>query len=312
MMLSSLIRFAAVLVSLTPLVLIGCDKPAPSTPTSMFDGLRESMVQDKPVLFWETMPATWQQDVDGLVHEFGKKVPAELYDRVMTTMKKLVMVMKDKKQFVMNTPMIKMQMSSMTATEKADAEKSYDAVVALGDALTSSDLSSASGLQKFVMTTFLTKYGPEAHKALVTLLTLASTQEPEAKQALEAMDAIKKMTAKVDSESGDTAMVTVDMAPLPGGMALPNDGTLPMSKVDGSWVPTPMVMVWPMMMSEAREQLANEDMSTDSAQVAQVTMVLGLVDAGLAHFENAKTQEQFDQAASGLMGMMGGGDQPGS
>ena len=56
-------------------LLVGCDKGTPSTPTSMIDGLRESMVEDKPVLFWDTIPATWQQDVDGLVHEFGRKVP---------------------------------------------------------------------------------------------------------------------------------------------------------------------------------------------------------------------------------------------
>lgn len=295
------------LLLVAAVLLVGCDKGTPSTPTSMFDGLRESMVEDKPVLFWDTIPTTWQQDVDGLVHEFGKKVPAELYDRVMATAKKIVTVLKDKKQFVMNTPMVKMQMSSMTAAQQEDANKSYDAVVSLGEALTSSDLSTAAGLQKFNMTTFLTKYGPEAHTAMVTLLTLAAAEEPQAKQALDAMDAIKKMTAKIDSESGDTAMVTVQMPPLPGGMALPNDGTIPMSKVDGRWVPTPLVMMWPMAINEAKQELAKEDMSTDSAQVAQVTMVLGLVDAGLAHFENAKTQAEFDQAVNGIMGMMGGG-----
>ena len=289
--------------------LVGCDKPAPSTPTSMVDGLRESMVEDEPVLLWNTVPTAWQKDVDGLVHEFGKKVPADLYDRVMTTMKKVVTVLQDKKQFVMNTPLVKMQMSEMTAEERDDAMKSYDAIVVLGESITSSNLSSAAGLQKFDMTVFLTQYGPQAHKAFVTLMKLAAAEEPEARQALEAMDAIKKMSAVVTSESENTAMVTITMPPLPGGMSLPDDGTMPMSKVDGKWVPTPMAMMWPMAIGEAKQQLAQEDMSASSSQVAQVTMVLSLVDAGLGHFEEAKTQAEFDQAVNGIIGMMmGAGD----
>lgn len=310
-MLLKMFRLIALLCVSGFLGLAGCDRPAPSTPTSMIDGLRESMVKDQPVLLWDTMPASWQQDVDGLVHEFGRKVPAEVYDRTMTTMKKIVVVLKDKKQFVLNTPVVKMMMSSMTPTEREDATKSYDALVALGDALVSSDLSTAAGLQRFDMTSFLTSYGPEAHAAMVTLLTLAAAEEADARMALEAMEAIKKMSATVDSESENTAMVTITMPPLPGGMALPDGGVMPMSKVDDAWVPTSLAMMWPMAMTEAKQQLAQEDMSTSSEQVAQLSMVLSMVDTGLAHFENAENQTEFDQAVSGIMGMLmatGGSD----
>jgi hypothetical protein len=307
-MFSQLIRFVVVLAAVAPLALIGCDKAAPSTPTAMFDGLRESMVEDKPVLLWDTVPATWQQDVDGLVHEFGKKVPAKLYDDVMATMKRVVMVLKDKKQFIMNTPMVKEQVATMTATEKEQAAETYGDIVKIGEAITSSDLSTVAGLKKFNMTNFLTNYGPELHVAMMSIMKTAAAEEEDAAQALEFFTAVKKLSAKVDSETGDTAMVSITMPELPAGVNL-IPAQVPMSKVDGRWVPTMMAAVVPQSLAEAKQQLDNEDMSTSSQQVAQAEAVLKMVNLGLSHFENATTQEEFDQAIAGLAGMMGGSDQ---
>ena len=244
------------------------------------------------------------------MHEFGRKVPAEVYDRTMTTMKKIVVVLKDKKQFVLNTPVVKMMMSSMTPTEREDATKSYDALVALGDALVSSDLSTAAGLQRFDMTSFLTSYGPEAHAAMVTLLTLAAAEEADARMALEAMEAIKKMSATVDSESENTAMVTITMPPLPGGMALPDGGVMPMSKVDDVGTDSAGHDVADGDdRGEAAARPGGHERQFRAGCAAQ--QLLNMVDTGLAHFENAENQTEFDQAVSGIMGMLmatGGSD----
>ena len=96
-----------------PLAIAGCGGGGSDSPTAMFDAARDAAVKNDPVLIWNTLPSKWQADADGLVHEIGKKVPAQLYDKVMATAGMAFNIMKTKEEFVWNTPMAKMQMKSI-------------------------------------------------------------------------------------------------------------------------------------------------------------------------------------------------------
>ena len=289
-----------------PLAMVGCGGGVPDSPTAMFDAAREAAVKNQPVLVWNTLPSSWQADVDDLIHEIGRKVPAELYDKTMDTARKVVQILKTKKQFVWNTPLVKMQMSQMTPKERADAETAYDAIVTLGEALTQSDLSTAAGLQRFNVKSFLTKYGSRIHTALVAVIRTAAAQEPEAQMFLMVIEGIKNLKASVVSESGSTAVVSITMAPI-------GQENMDMVKVDGKWVPKEMAEgsdSLPAALAMAKVQLSSQDFSTSSAQVMQVTMMLSMVDAVIGPLEKANTQAEFDQALAGIAALMGGGGPP--
>ena len=287
-----------------PLAMAGCGGGGSDSPTAMFDAARDAAVKNDPVLMWNTLPSKWQADADGLVHEIGKKVPAQLYDKVMATAGMVFNIMKTKKEFVWNTPMVKMQMSQMTPQELSNAKAAYDAIVTLGEALAQSDLSTAAGLHRFAFKSFLTKHGSEIHVALIAVIRAASAEEPEAQQALLMIESVKNLKATVLSTSGDSAVVSVAIPGLPVG-ALPS--SMNMQKVEGKWVPAEMAMKFPMMMSEAHAEISNMDFSASSAEVMQVTMVLTMVDAVIGSLEKATTQAEFDQALAGIAAMMGGG-----
>ena len=287
-----------------PLAIAGCGGGGSDSPTAMFDAARDAAVKNDPVLIWNTLPSKWQADADGLVHEIGKKVPAQLYDKVMATAGMAFNIMKTKEEFVWNTPMVKMQMSQMTPQELSNAKAAYDAIVTLGEALTQSDLSTAAGLDRFAFKSFLTKYGSEIYVALITAIRAASAEEPGAQQALLLSESVKNLMATVVSTSGDSAVVSVTIPGLPDG-ALPS--SMNMQKVEGKWVPAEMAMMFPTMMSAAHAEISNMDFSASSAEVMQVTMLLTMVDAVIGPLEKATTQAEFDQALAGIAAMMGGG-----
>jgi hypothetical protein len=84
-----------------------------------------------------------------------------------------------------------------------------------------------------------------------------------------------------------------------------------MSKVAGSWVPTPMVAQWPeyaTWMKAGIAQMAQQFAAGNpKAQRAQMMMQMGIgmVETSLDAMAKAKTQKEFDQAVAGLASFVG-------
>lgn len=284
-------------------------------PTAPVDAARSAARSGRPVIVWKALPSTWQSQGDELVHEVAKAVPADLYDKGMETMGKLFTVLKTKKKFVLGSSMTKAGMAEMTPAQKQQLLDSYDEFVVFGKAVTTSSLSSSAKLSKATVSGILSKIGPSAYKLAMTGMAMAADQSGpsgiEAKAALDTFKSMKDMKAKVVSQTGDNAVIAISMPGIPQSVQL-SMSQVPMSKVAGSWVPTPMVAQWPeyaTWMKAGIAQMAQQFAAGNpKAQQAQMMMQMGIgmVETSLDAMAKATTQKEFDQAVAGLASFMGG------
>ena len=57
--------------------------------------------ENQPQVIWQALPASYQNDVSGLVREFAGQMQDSLWDQIFEALTKLTRVLDEKKQFVL-------------------------------------------------------------------------------------------------------------------------------------------------------------------------------------------------------------------
>ncbi|MCH2137013.1 MAG: hypothetical protein MK101_10610 [Phycisphaerales bacterium] len=325
MRLTNLYRATGALGLSAAIALTGCGSDsgssaaAPTGPTALPEAIKIAANTNNPTVVWNTLPAQWHTQADGLVHAVADAVPAPLYDNVMGTIKKLSSVLKTKKQFVLGSSFMQEALKDPDAPTKAQFDKLYDAMTAVVTAVADSDLKSVAALKKTTVARLLTEIGPTAHTSMMTIMEIAAQQGGldgmQAKQALAMFDAFKGLKASVVSQDKTTAVISVEISGLPAELVseLPPDlNHLAVSNVDGKWVPTMMTLVWPAGIAEVQKNIAEmkSQFSADNPQSQQmqmgVQMAIGMASQLLDQLEKADSQEAFDKALASVEGLMSG------
>ena len=233
---------------------------------------------------WYAIPDSYQEDVTEIVHEFAGKMDAELWNRTFSVLDKLTRLVKDKRDFILDHPMIAGQIES-----RRDAEKSWKSVVETLDVLVSSELSDLDDLESLDIEKFLTGTGNDFMKQL----TAAAAVTGENGYA-DGMKTLGELKATVVESDGDTAMVKVE---LPGKPAK----TDPYVRVEGKWIPKSMADEWQGNMAATRSKLAafSGQMENKASVLMQLSMVEGALDTLLA----ADTSDEFNAGIGAMMGM---------
>lgn len=265
--------------------LIGCggeDEPkVPETADGAVNYVIQNLAEAKPVAVWDAMPASYQTDVESLIHEAAGKLDAEMYDKSMATMSKAARVLSDKKDFFLNSPMF------AQAPDKQELAKNWDTITGMLDAVVNSDIKTLEGLKTVDVRKLLKSSGAEVMTGLQNI-----PDSPLAQLA--------QMEAEV-VETKETGEVVLKMT----GPNAPAD-TQAFKQVEGRWIPAEMADGWADQMKEAHEQVAAMSPEVMQQQKAMVMMMLGGVDSVLDQLAAAKTQAEFDQQLMGLMQMFGG------
>jgi hypothetical protein len=154
--------------------------------------------------------------------------------------------------------------------------------------------------KKFVLGSSMTKAG------------MAKMTPAQKQQILDSYDEFvvfgKAVTTSSLSSSAKLSKATVSGIPQSVQLSM---SQVPMSKVAGSWVPTPMVAQWPeyaTWMKAGIAQMAQQFAAGNpKAQRAQMMMQMGIgmVETSLDAMAKAKTQKEFDQAVAGLASFVG-------
>ena len=82
--------------------------------------------------------------------------------------------------------------------------------------------------------------------------------------------------------------------------------TFNMKKVEGKWIPEDVVATWSQQIEVAKAQVAAMDKKAMAAQKPQIMMGLAAMDGAIEQIASTKTQEEFDTAMMGVMGMFMG------
>jgi hypothetical protein len=263
----------------------------PSTPEGTVQHVAKELRENRPEVLWDALPASHQDDLIGLVHEFADKMDADLYNKVFTILRKLVNILDTKREIILESSLFE----RAPADRDAAAEK-WDAVVDLLDTLVNCEI---SDLEK-VRTIDLRQFALTTGRTLMDKASEVSTISQDDPFNAEFKHRLEKLEVERISAQGDTAMVRVTVPD-----QQPEE--IELVRVDDRWLPKQLADEWPQRMAEARQQLAEIDSEAWAQGKAQAMMFLGMIEGALDKLATAETSEEFDQTVQGMfMGFLGG------
>ncbi len=231
----------------------------------------EGLKQNRMEVFWDFLPASYQNDLNKLVHSFAERMDLELWNRSVAVLHKLARMLREKKEFLAaarasNDP----EAPGPSAAELA-------AIGALLDTLLSSDLADLDKLKSADGRAILEGTGS---KLLLQLRSMG--RDPFADR----MGIVTGMKVALASSSGDSAKLTIEG--LDGERA-----DHEFVRVEGKWIPKNLADNWTHGIGNAGAQLVRLSPENLAETKQQLLALLSAVDDSLERLSAAKTQEQF-------------------
>ncbi|WP_417392467.1 hypothetical protein [Gimesia sp.] len=289
--------FALVFIVGTLPLLSGCGNPAdpgaqgaaesakPLGPDESILAMLNGVNNQQMEAVWNFLPASYQQDVNGIAHEFASKMDPEMYNGTFETGQRLAKLLKDKKEYILKNQMIQ---GLPVPPEKMD--EFWDPTTNIISALMNSDLSSLDKLKSFDGGKFLSTTGNQLAKNVMALSSLVPQKEGEPSFS----EKLKQTKVTVVKTEGDTATIKIEA---PGEEPKEEQ----MVKVEGKWIPKNLADNWDTKMADVRKKLADLTPEQVTAQKEQTLAGIKQVNETLAKLENAKSEEEFNKTLSPIL-----------
>jgi len=267
----------------------------PSTPDGTVLYVSQQLADGHPEIVWDALPASYQNDITTLTHEFASKMDAEVWDKTFSVTQKAIKVLKAKKSLFLQTKMM-----AMAGDKKDEIESNWDTATAVLGTLAESDLSNLETLKGINWEEFLVNTGGE----LMEISKKASAATEDDPYEKEFLAKIGEMKVEVKESNGDTATVVI---------TTPDEDPeeMKMTRIEGRWVPNDLSKDWEKEMNEARAKLEKLTPEAMAQQKMQFMMVLGMAEGMIDQLDKAETVEQLEQMLGGLFGqLLSGGHAP--
>lgn len=268
--------------------------PAPAAPAESPEqvvmDVAHGLSQGRPYVAWDAMPASYQDDVTNLVHDYAGTVDAELWNQGFAIVRKVSTMMRNQKDIILAMPKFR-------ESPGFDAEavgRDWDLVVAPFLTIAESELANAGSLQTIDIRQFLATTGVEFMQDIVRLGEFAEND------ADNKFAALGQTRATLVSREDDMAMVQIE---------IPGEGaqTQRFVRVEGKWIPKDMADEWAEEMLKAQAKIAQ--MSPEKIQLVKpkIMAMLAGIDATVDQLGQAQTPEQFEQTLQmGMFQVFGG------
>jgi len=269
----------------------------PDTPDGTARAVTAAVADGHPEVLWQALPTRYQKDITELTHAFAGRMDPAVWDAAFGLGRKAAGILRDKKALFLESEMLQ-----ATGDDRRRIEAGWDSVVSVLDSFFASDVTRLETLKTIDWERYLSTTGRQL------MSQAAEVSKARGDNAYEREFASKLQQTKVELVSRDGDHATVRMT-APGE----EPEELPLTRVEGRWVPSEMAVDWDVKVAEAKLKLAaltDEEVAQGSAQAMAL---IGMADAMLTELEGVESAEQLDQKLQGLFGpLLGGFMQPGA
>lgn len=282
--------------------------PAPTagdTPDGTVRAWMTGIEQGNLKVVWDSLPPSYQSDVNDLVHTFAENMDAQVWNAGAGIVKKGVRILKEKKQFILAHPGMQ-----QVPVDADTISKNWDPIVDLLDTIVNSELTDLEKLKTLDVGVFLSGTGKTIVDKIMAVASALEDEEfsltdfPGVEVDASGLAGFQSAKVSLLNSDGDTATVRIEK----------EDGEVEdtqMVRVEGKWLPKEMVDEWATGIADAKTALTTEmaeQLKQGKQQVlAPMTMVGMVLDGILA----TQTQEEFNQAVDNIMKMANPGGGPG-
>lgn len=261
--------------------------PPPDAPDETVRHVVDGFLQHEPQRVWGALPASYQEDISGLISGFAEKMDADIYNRAFELVGRLGRLLEDQKELFLASEVIPQDI------DREEMAANWDSLSGVIRTLVNSDIARLESLATMDVERFLATTGA----------TLLAEAERAASAAGE--DIFENLrTLNVELIEGDDEYATLRIT----GTELAEE--IEMARVEDRWVPREMAEEWSAATAEARTQIEGMSREAMQAMKPQILGVFGMLEGTISQLESAETTQQLDQALQGIifavMGMMMG------
>ncbi len=267
---------------------------AADTPDAAARALAASVQAGNLRALWDAMPASYQGDVNDLVHTFAANMDADVWKAGVGLLQKAIRVLKEKKEFLLKQPALAQSPAGATVTAE-----NWDGLVSVLETIAASELADLQKLKTLDVGKFADGTGKQVADKLAALAKAADQKKlsltdfpgvPVNAMPLSGLATAKFSTVKIE---GDTATLRVE-----------NEGKTEdheIVRVDGKWLPKEMVAQWQEKMQAAAGALTKDMPERLTKNKMQIILPMQMVQGVLDQLLAAKTQQEFDQIVQQIM-----------
>jgi len=290
-------------------------------PEATVEHVAHRLADGHPVAIWQALPASYQSDVSGLLHEFSGKVDRTVWNTTFVVVTKLTRLLREKQHLILAHPLVAQQIATSGST---NIEGDWNGIIKLVELLATSELANLDVLAELDIETFLRGTGWQVMNQVAALsdpatedrsnvddkggTSAATNAETHSDKTsivsatsysdyLAAAESLRTVEATLISEQDDRATVRIEAE---GWDARIEE----LVRVEGKWIPASLAEGWPRQLAELRVSIAkmsnNEAKQDVRATLLKLSMAEGVLDSLLA----TETTEQFNAAVGAAMGAM--------
>jgi hypothetical protein len=287
-------NLAALLTALATIGVVCCSQGnakqvTNATPDQTIERVARSVADGRFDIAWQALPPSYQKELTEIVHQGAAEMDAELWNRTFTVLQKTTRILRDKREFILDHPML-----ASSIENRGEAEAGWNSVVGLFDIVVHSDLADLNKVKRLDVGKFLGDTG----QGLWNEVGQAAQLTPDNKFG-EAMNDLRATDATVLSNSGETARVRIEV---PGKPAKEEDYV----QIEGRWIPAKLANDWNGMLDDARQKLAQLSGDEGQANRQAALMQLSLIESVLDNLQAAQTAEEFHAGLGAAMGAVAG------
>lgn len=275
----------------------------------------EGLKSDDPAVVWDLMPASYQSDVNDLVHQFAKNMDPQLWRKMIGTIEKTSELFKNQKKFVLEHPQVK----ASSAGSSEHASEGYDKGVAMLSTFLDSDLADLEKLKTVDVGEQVRKTGGELFTQFVALAKL----DPDSGfvQLQTALNNFKVQTVSQKGDAAEVEMTPIGLGGAPRKGEFGPDGEVKNEKtgehpahaaervkfirVEDKWVPKHVAETWDDDVADAKHFVNAMPEQLKKSKGIYILILSGF-DSGLDELNNAETAEEFNAALDTHLATVGG------
>lgn len=254
--------------------------PVAATPEAAMNQFKTAIEGAKPQNLYDMLPESYQGQANDLLKGFATNMDTGIWDTGVGIAKSASTLLSEKKDFLLNGAAG--QMGGDTVS------KNFDQAAEIITSVVNSDLASLDKLKDAKIGEILA--GP-GHK--IMKLVIDSGEAP----VEEMLGGLEGVSFETVEEDGKTILKALKDGEVEGN-------PFEMVQVEGKWIPTDFKNQFEDMIQEA--QAGVEKLGELDAKASQgANMMMGMVKTMIDGLNDATTQEEFDKAMGGILGMMG-------
>lgn len=223
-------------------------------------------------IIWDAMPASYQRDINSVVHLLAEKVDAELYNESFHLIRRIIDLATKQEKFIFNTNFG----GKISVENLVKVEAAWSSIIGLSKCISRSSISDADGLKSFDGKRFFDATVSSLIRYTTDITLSIGGEKPFEYSFIDLLESNNKRTIL--------------------GLTSPSGAVhrMEFTNLQGRWIPTNISNEWVKILAEFKEKLEAINPQELAKNKPRLIALITMLESVLNQIDMAENQVQFD------------------